>query len=38
MRAEPLQVVSIQVEAPQACQGGEGPLLEVRDAIVPQVK
>lgn len=38
MGAEPLQVVAIQVEAPQARQAGEGPLLEVGDAVVPQVK
>lgn len=38
MGAEPLQIVPIQVEAPQAGQAGEGPLLEVGDAIVPQVK
>lgn len=38
MGAEPLQIVPIKVEAPQACQAGEGPLLEVGDAIVPQVK
>lgn len=36
--AEPLQVVPVQVEAPQAHQAGEGPLLEVGDAVVPQVK
>ncbi len=38
MGAEPLQIVPVQVEVPQACKGGEGPLLEVGDAVVPQVK
>lgn len=38
MGAKPLQVVPVQVEAPQARQAGEGPLLEVGDAVVPQVK
>lgn len=38
MGAYPLQVVPVQVEAPQARQTGEGPLLEVGDAVVPQVK
>lgn len=38
MRAEPLQVVPVQVKTPQGCQAGEGPLLEVGDAVVPKVK
>lgn len=38
MWAQFLQIVPIQEEAPQARQAGEGPLLEVGDAIVPQVK
>lgn len=38
MGAEPLQIVPIQVEAPQARQAGKSPLLEVRDAVVSQVK
>lgn len=38
MRAEPLQVVPVQVEAPQAAQAGEGAFLQVRDPVIPQVE
>lgn len=38
MGAQPLQIVSVQVEAPQARQAGKSALLKVRDAVVPQVK
>lgn len=38
MGAQPLQVVPIKVQAPQACQAGEGALLKVGNAVVPQVK
>ena len=36
--AESLQVVAVQIQAPEAGQAGEGPLLQVRDAVVAQVK
>lgn len=36
--AEFLQVVAVQIQAPEAGQAGEGPLLEVRDAVAAQVK
>lgn len=38
VRADSLQVVSVQVKGPQGYQAGKGPLLEVRDAVISQVK